>query len=76
MTVVVILHIIVLMKIDTNNLKTFANFGKSKNISRQRIYRLVEAGRFDTIEIDGCKFIVMNDKALKYKKQISFIQAK
>ena len=70
MTVVVILHIIVLMKLDTNNLKTFANFGKLKNISRQRIYRLVEAGRFDTIEIDGVKFIVMNDKAIKYKKQI------
>lgn len=69
MTVVVILYIIVIMKIDTNILKTFANYGKLKNISRQRIYRLVEAGRFDTIEIDGVKFIVMNDKAIKYKKQ-------
>ena len=58
------------MKIDINTLKTFANFGKMKNISRQRIYRLVEAGRFDTIEIDRVKFIIMNDKAIKYKKQI------
>ena len=57
------------MKIDTNELKTFNNFGKLKNISRQRIYKLVEAGKFDTIEIDGVKFIVMNSKAIRYKKQ-------
>lgn len=58
------------MKIDINSLKTFSNFGKLKNISRQRIHILVQDGRFDTIEIDGIKFIVMNDKAIKYKKQI------
>ena len=58
------------MKIDTKSLKTFRNYGDMKNISRQRIYRLVEAGRFDTIEIDGVKFIIMNDKAIKYKKQV------
>ena len=57
------------MKIDTDTLKTFSNFGKMKNISRQRIHILVQDGRFDTIEIDGVKFIVMNDKAIKYKKQ-------
>ena len=58
------------MKIDTEKLKTFKNFGVMKNISRQRIYRLAEAGRFDTIEIDGVKFVIINDKAIKYKKQI------
>ena len=58
------------MKLETNSLRTFRNFGKMKNISRQRIYRLVEAGRFDTIEIDGVKFIIMNEKAIKYKKKI------
>jgi len=58
------------MKIDSRELKTFSNFGKLKNISRQRIHILVQDGRFDTIEIDGIKFIVMNEKATKYKKQI------
>ena len=58
------------MKIDINSLKTFSNFGKLKNISRQRIHILVQDGRFDTIEIDGVKFIIMNDKAINYKKQI------
>jgi hypothetical protein len=56
------------MKIDTKLLKTFKNFGNMKNISRQRIYRLAEIGRFDTIEIDGVKFIVMNKKSIEYKK--------
>ena len=60
------LHI---MKIDSNKLKTLPNFGKMKNISRQRIHKLVEAGRFETMEIDGVKFIIMNEKAIKYKKQ-------
>ena len=58
------------MRIDSNKLKTFPNFGRMKNISRQRIHKLVEAERFDTIEIDGVKFIIMNEKAIKYKKQI------
>ena len=58
------------MKIDIDTLKTFTNFGRMKKISRQRIHILVQDGRFDTIEIDGVKFIIMNDKAIKYKKQI------
>ena len=57
------------MKIETTQLKTFTNFGKMKNISRQRIHILVQDGKFDTIEIDGVKFIVLNDKAIKYNKQ-------
>lgn len=58
------------MQINSNKLKTVKNYGDMKNISRQRIYKLVEAGRFDTLEIDGVKFIIMNDKAIKYKKQV------
>ena len=58
------------MKIDITTLKTIKNFGKMKNLSRQRVYQLIEIGRFDTVEIDGVKFIVMNEKAIKYRKQI------
>jgi hypothetical protein len=58
------------MKINTNKLKTVKNYGDMKNISRQRIYKLVEAGKLDSIDIDGVRFIIMNEKAIKYKKQI------
>ena len=57
------------MKTDISKLKTFTNFGKMKGISRQRIHKAVSEGKFDTIDIDGIKFIIMNDKALNYKKQ-------
>ena len=58
------------MKIDTNKLKTLPNFGKLRGVSKQRVHQLVQAGRFDTIEIDGVKFILMNEKALEYLKKI------
>jgi hypothetical protein len=58
------------MKIDSKELKTIKNYGDTKNISRQRIYKLVEAGKLDSLDIDGVRFIIMNDKAIKYKKQI------
>jgi len=58
------------MKVDINKLKTLPNFGKTKNISKQRVHQLIRIGRFDTIEIDGVKFIIMNNKAIKYKKQV------
>ena len=32
--------------------------------------KLVEAGKLDSIDIDGVRFILVNDKAIKYKKQI------
>jgi len=57
------------MKMDLKALKTFNNYGKLKNLSRQRVYKLVEAGKLDSLEIDGVKFIIMNQKAIKYKKQ-------
>ena len=58
------------MKIDTKSLKTFKNYGDMKNISRQRIYKLVEAGKLNSIDIDGVRFIIMDETATKYKKKI------
>lgn len=57
------------MKTDISKLKTFTNFGKLKGISRQRIHIAVSEGKFDTVTVDGIKFIKMNDKAVTYKKQ-------
>jgi len=56
------------MKIDITKLMTLSNFAKLKGIARQRAYKLVDAKRLDCIEIDGVKFIVMNDKAKEYQK--------
>ena len=56
------------MKVDISKLKTLPNFAKMVGISRQRIHILVQENRFDIIEIDGVKFIVVNEKALNYKK--------
>jgi hypothetical protein len=41
-----------------------------KKLSRQRVYKLVESSKLDSIDIDGVGFIIMNEKAIKYKKQI------
>ncbi len=57
------------MKIDTSILRTIPNFGRMKGLSRQRIHILLKDKRFDTLEIDGVKFIILNDKALKFKAQ-------
>jgi len=57
------------VKIDTSILRTIPNFGRMKGLSRQRIHILLKDKRFDTLEIDGVKFIILNDKALKFKAQ-------
>jgi hypothetical protein len=57
------------MKTDISKLKTFTNFGKVKGISRQRIHIAVLEGKLNTQEIDGVRFIVLDDKALSYKKR-------
>ena len=35
----------------------------------ERVHQLVAVGRFDTLEIDGVKFIAMNDKTVNYKNK-------
>ena len=48
--------------------KTISNFARLKGVSKQRIHELVELGRFDILEIDGVRFIVLNEKAANYRK--------
>jgi hypothetical protein len=43
-----------------------------KGLSLQRIHILLKDKRFGTIEIDGVKFIILNDKASKFKAQKYF----
>lgn len=54
--------------IDISKLRAIANFAKDKGVSRQRIYELISSKRFDVLEIDGVKFIILNEKAVNYRK--------
>ena len=54
---------------DISKLMTPPNFIRMKGISKQRVYILVKDGRLDILEMDGVKFIVMNEKGMNYKKQ-------
>lgn len=54
--------------IDISKLRAIANFAKDKGVSRQRIYELISLERFDVLEIDGVKFIILNKKAVNYRK--------
>ncbi len=54
--------------IDISKLKLVKNYAISKGVSRQRIYELLKDERFDTITIDGMTFIILNEKAAKYRK--------
>jgi len=54
--------------IDISTLRTPINFAKDKGVSKQRIYELIGLNRFDVVEIDGTKFIILNKKATEYRK--------
>jgi hypothetical protein len=53
--------------IDITRLRIPINFAKDKGVSKQRIYELIALNRFDVVEIDGTKFIILNKKALEYR---------
>jgi hypothetical protein len=53
--------------IDITKLRIPIKFAKDKGVSKQRIYELIGLNRFDMIEIDGTKFIILNKKALEYR---------
>lgn len=57
------------MTVDTKKLLTVSNFAKLKEMSRQHIYRLVDAGNLDLIKIDGVSFILLNEKAEDLKRK-------
>lgn len=54
---------------DITKLVSLKNFGKMKNLSRQRVYKLIESGKLDFVEIDGTKFVNLTKKSEGYTKQ-------
>jgi len=57
------------MQIDSEKLLTVTNFGKQKGLTRQHIYRLIDAGMITSILIDNILFVVLDEKADNLKRQ-------
>ena len=57
------------MTVDTKKLLTVSNFAKLKDMSRQHIYRLVDAENLDLVKIDGVSFILLNEKAQELQRK-------
>jgi hypothetical protein len=45
------------MKIDTDKLKTPANYAKSQKISRQAVYKKIAENKVKSVTIDGIPFV-------------------
>lgn len=58
-----------LKNIEIDKLITPANYGLKKGIDRKIIYYLMKEDRIDYTEIDGVKFVVLNEKTKNYTKK-------
>lgn len=54
------------MQIETEKLFTVTNFAKQKGLTRQHMHRLLDAGIFNSITIDGVVFIINDEKAATF----------
>jgi hypothetical protein len=54
--------------IDITKLRSPQNFANEKGVSRQLIYVMMAERKLDTVDIDGTRFIILNKKALDYKR--------
>lgn len=61
--------LIELKRIEVDKLITPANYGLKKGIDRKVVYYLMNEDKVDYTEIDGVKFIVLNEKTNSYKKR-------
>jgi hypothetical protein len=57
------------MQVETENLLTVTNFGTKSGMARQHIYRLIEAGKLNKIDIDGIVFIIQDELADNLERQ-------
>jgi hypothetical protein len=54
---------------DIKKLRKVSNFAKDKGILRTSAYRLMNEDVIDHIIIDNVVFVVLNEKAISYKKR-------
>ena len=64
------------MQIDSEKLITVTNFAKQKGLARQHVYRLIESGLINSIEIDQISFVVLDEKAENFQRQRKIKQKK
>lgn len=57
------------MQIDSEKLLTVTNFAKQKGLTRQHIYRLIDAGIINSIVIDNIIFVILDKKAKNLERQ-------
>jgi collagenase-like PrtC family protease len=57
------------MTVNIDNLMTVTNYANLKELSRQHVYRLVQNNELTLIEIDGIKFILLDEKAVDFIKK-------
>lgn len=57
------------MNLNIDNLITISNYATRKDLSRQHVYRLVNNGELTMVEIDGIKFILLDEKAVDFVKK-------
>lgn len=56
------------INIEIDKLRSAANFANEKGIDRKWVYPLMSQDIIDYVEIEGTKFVYLNDKAKEYKK--------
>lgn len=61
--------LIELKNIAVNKLITPSNFAIKKGIDRKVVYYLMNEDKVDYTEIDGVKFIILNEKTNSYKRR-------
>jgi hypothetical protein len=64
------------MQIDSEKLITVTNFAKQKGLARQHVYRLIDSGLINSIEIDSISFVVLDEKAENFQRQRKIKQRK
>jgi len=57
------------MQINPEKLITVTNFAKQKGLTRQHIYRLIDAGLINSISIDNILFVIVDEKAVGFQRQ-------
>ena len=55
--------------IDVRKVKTARHFAQEKRIDRKWVYPLIDQDVIDYVEIDGVKFVYLNEKSKNYKKK-------
>jgi DNA-binding phage protein len=56
------------MQINPEKLLTVTNFAKQKGLTRQHIYRLIDAGSINSISIDNILFVVLDEKSENFQR--------